>query len=266
LALTRTSGAAFLFEVPSDQDDLRATMLRRGRELLETEGLSTLLDRVTFERVVRLADLDRDTAVRAWGASDGDELPQDAFRHGLLASVFTEADSGWTVDASDRATASVLRDAGPFDELDDDARGRLLWRLVRASSNATLDAVTATNRWPLYTAIAAALATQRRPSHDPLMQTIRSDLHDRTRRLTDTLQLTAGVFALELRPPYDWEVVAALIEALGEGAAVLQLRTTLPTMEFDDGDPEPWGLLAVGIRLVMESCLRPAEPTREHDA
>jgi hypothetical protein len=232
-------------------------MVDEGRRLLRAEGVTTVLDRVTLERIARALEIDRTSIAELW-AEDG-LLPHEAFHQALLVSLFDDADSGWTVDESSDAVMQLFVDAGDVRQLDDDARRALLWATFRVSADASLAATRRGNRWAVYTALAAAIATQHRSPDDPVVRAIRSEFEHRNRKLREAMQFTALLFGLEVRPPFTWDVVGALCEALGEGCASISVRSDLPRIAVDEsGTTESWSVMAIGLRAVFETCLRPA--------
>jgi hypothetical protein len=246
---------------------LRRQLIAEGIRLLDEEGLSLGLERVTFERVVRLLDVHRDEAIAAMGTVG---FPQDRFRRALIEEIFAHADGDWLNPiAAELVSAELMAEIeteGDILALAPEARLAAVERIVRAAANDAFAVLTESPRWAIYVALVGIITSQRLHDRDDLVDLMRLPAGYES-PMTPIYRNLATWAGYRLREPYTWAVYSTLIEAIGEGGAHAEFRLEAPISVYlptgRHGEQQPWSLLALGIRAINVMCL---ELDPEHPA
>ncbi|BEL05326.1 hypothetical protein Q0Z83_035170 [Actinoplanes sichuanensis] len=237
--------------------ETRDRMLAAAVEMINRDGLTVSLEHLSFEAVIRAADVSRSTAYRHWPYKDqffGDlvkELARTAGppivrdEIGLIKEILTEHEQGLTTP-----------------------RGRhdVMIELIRRLALFDLRAILASPAWRTYHALCATVSGL--PAGE-LREQVQAALAEaeRTRiaRIADAWQMLAGLLGYRLRPELNagFDTLASVLSVTAHGLVVTELaapdiaaRETVAS-PFGALGEQRWSLSALSVAGVATTFLEP---------
>jgi AcrR family transcriptional regulator len=237
--------------------ETRDRMLRTAIEMIDRDGLTVSLEHISFEAVIRAADVSRSTAYRHWQYKDqfyGD-LVRELARSAGPAIVRDEISLIKQVLAEheDRLTTPG-------------GRHRLMVELIRRLAVFDLEAVLASPAWRTYHALCATVSGL---ADNDLRLQVQAALAEseiaRIARIAEAWQILTGLFGYRLRPELgtDFETLASVLSVAMHGLVVAAIATPevagreIVASPFDDGPPQRWSLSALSVAGAALTFLEP---------
>jgi AcrR family transcriptional regulator len=237
--------------------ETRERMLRAAIEMIDRDGLTVSLEHLSFEAVIRAADVSRSTAYRHWPY-------KDLFFSDLVRELARSASPEILRDEIG-VMKQVLADHADW-LAEPGTRHQFVLELVRRLSLVDLKAVLASPAWRTYLALCATVtsladADLRRQVQDALAESERAH----TARVAQAWQLMARLFGYRLRPELgaDFTALATVLSVSMRGMAITELATPgatareVPARPFGAAAEEPWSLAALGAAGTAMAFLEP---------
>jgi AcrR family transcriptional regulator len=239
-------------------------MLRAAIEMINQTGLTVSLDYISFEEVIRSADVARSTAYRHWPY-------KDLFVSDLITELARTA--GPTIIRDEIRLIRQILAAHP-DWLDTpETRHGLLLELIRQLSLLDLQAVLASPGWRTYLALHATFSSLADGEVREQVQTALAQAEAvHTARVAQAWGQLAGLFGYRLRPELatTFDTLATLVGATMRGLVITALsnpdiasHATLAS-PFGAASKDEWSLAAFGIASIAMALLEP-DPTAQWD-
>lgn len=240
------------------KEELRATLVAEGREILLTEGLESGSSNLTFKRVFERVEAK--TGVRVTNASVIRRIwhNQAEFQTDVVISI--ARDEIRRTRASGQRVTALL--AG-FDTTTEDARARALREACRVEGNASSAALDGSPNWRLWIGIVAMSVSRPTPAE---RARIAAAIDEGYRAVADlwsaNIGAVIGILGFRVRTPWTIDDFATAAIAHAEGCALRQLagdddgsvlRPTGP-----GGQDQRWSRFAVGFEALATQYL-------EHD-
>jgi AcrR family transcriptional regulator len=239
----------------SDQQTARR-MLDAAVAEVNRDGLTVSLDHISFEDVIREADVSRSSAYRRWPH-------KDLFLSDLIKELARNAAPPLAVDE-----LTLIRQilAEHIDWLEQtDLRQRLMMDLIRQLALLDFQTVYASPGWRTYLALHAtflSLADGR--LRDEVQRILAASERDRMSRVAQSWQRLATLFGYQLRPGADsFSSLVTLLSATMRGLVIMAL--SMPEIAeqrsskspFDAGAATEWSLVATGFASLASAFLEP---------
>jgi AcrR family transcriptional regulator len=245
-------------------EETRDRMLRAAIEMINQKGLTVSLDHISFEEVIRSADVPRSTAYRHWPY-------KDLFISDLITELARTA--GPTIIRDEIRLIRQILAAHP-DWLDTpETRHGLLLELIRQLSLLDLQAVLASPGWRTYLALHATFSSLADGEVREQVQTALTQAEAaHTARVAQAWGQLAGLFGYRLRPELatTFDTLATLVGATMRGLVITALsnpdvvsHATLAS-PFGAASKDEWSLASVGIASIAMAFLEP-DPTAQWD-
>jgi hypothetical protein len=240
------------------KEELRATLVAEGREILLTEGLESGSSNLTFKRVFERVETK--TGVRITNASVIRRIwhNQSEFQTDVVVTI--ARDEARRAQGSRRRSAALL---ASVDTSTLDGRARALREACRVEGNASSAALDGSPNWRLWIGIVAMAVS--RPTAAERAR-IAAAVDEGYRAVAElwgaNLRAVTGVLGFRVRTPWTFDDFATAAIALAEGCALRQLaggddgsvlRPTGP-----GGTDQTWSRFAVGFEALASQYL-------EHD-
>jgi AcrR family transcriptional regulator len=240
-------------------------MMNTALAMINRTGLSVSLDHLSFEDVVRDADVARSTAYRHWPH-------KDLFFSDLVIELAQHADLSIITDE----VALIRRVLAEHVDWLKTPRQRhsLMLELIRQLTLFDFQAVFDSPRWRTYLALHATFSSL---TDETLRDQVRAALAEaeasRTAQIAEAWRQLAGVFGYRLRPELNasFDTLATLLSATLRGLVVTALANPRiaehRTMASPPGaaGEEPWSLPAISIASIATAFLEPDPATRWND-
>jgi AcrR family transcriptional regulator len=240
-------------------------MLQAAVAMVSRAGLTVSLDHISFEEVIRDADVSRSAVYRRWPH-------KDLFFSDLVKQLAAHAVPGILADETELIGRVV---AGHRDWLEKpELRHGLVIELFRQLSLFDFQALYGSPEWRTYLALHATFLSI---ADGELRQQVQAALaqseHDHIARVARAWQHVAGLFGYRLRPEFGatFETVATLVDAAMRGLVITALSmpevATFRTQAspFGAAGSQDWSLPALGLASIGSSFLEP-DPAVEWDA
>ncbi len=220
------------------------------------DGLTVSLEHISFEDVIREADVSRSSAYRRWPH-------KDLFLSDLIKELARTAAPPLAADELTLVRQIIAEHIGWLEETG--PRHRLMMDLIRQLALLDFQAVYASPGWRTYLALHAtflSLADGR--LRDEVQQILAASERDRMSRVAQAWQRLAALFGYRLRPGADgFASLVALLSATMRGLVIMALsmpeiaeqRTTMGP--FDADGASEWSLAATGFASLASAFLEP---------
>jgi hypothetical protein len=234
------------------RDELRATLLTAGQEIVREEGLETGSNNLTFKRVFQR--IEDDTGVRITNASVIRRVweNQADFQADVLVAI--AQDEGRP--EADLVIQAVTRFLDDLDLSSAPARARALQELCRLGGAASSEAIADSSHWTLWISVVAMATTLADSERRRRMQSALLDGYAAvTKFWEETYGLLMPTFGLRIRRPWTMRQFTMAVTAYGEGCSLRDRIDghseviTRPT--GPGGADQEWTLFAVGLEALV---------------
>jgi AcrR family transcriptional regulator len=241
--------------LPEDETEQR--MLQAALALVHQTGLTVSLEHISFEDVIRQADVSRSSAYRRWPH-------KDLFFSDLILALARNPTPGIVTDELDMIRSIV---AGRLDQLaDPQARHALIVELFRQLAVLDFDTLYSSPGWRTYLALHATLLSLADGGlRDQVQAALGQAEQDHLARVARAWELMAGLLGYRLRAEsgVTFRTLAALVNATMLGLVMTAL--TVPDIAgrrtaaqpFDAPEAGEWSLPALGLGAIATTFLEP---------
>jgi AcrR family transcriptional regulator len=249
----------------SDQETERR-MLAAAVAMVHRTGLTVSLDHISFEDVIRDADVARSAVYRRWPY-------KDLFFSDLVKELAKEAIPPALLDDEYELIRRVV--AGHLDWLDTpELRASLVSELFRQAALLDFEAFCRSPEWRTYFALRATfMSLADGELRDQVQAALARSEQARLARIVRGWQQLAGLLGYRVRPEAGatLDTVVTLIDATMQGIVIMALA--IPGMAthrtiaapFGAAAPEEWSLPALGTASIAAAFLEP-DPAIEWDS
>lgn len=241
-------------------------MLAAAMAMIDRDGLTVSLEHISFEDVIRQADVARSAVYRRWPHKD--LFFSDLVRELATAAIPSAADNDAIVTVIRRVVLERT------DELASaDGRHGLLVELLRQAALLDFRMLYGSTQWRTYLALHATfMSLPDGALREEVRATLAASQQGFLTRVAAAWHGIADLFGYRLRPDaaVTFETIATLVSAAIRGLIIMaQSMPELATTEvrgspFGAAQPEEWSLAALGIAGVASSLLEP-DPAVEWD-
>ncbi len=241
-------------------------MLRAAMAMVGRTGLTVSLDHLSFEEIIREADVARSAVYRRWPYKD--LFFSDLVTELAKAAVPSAADTPAIIGLIKRVVHEHRDRFGTSE-----GRHALLVELIRRTALQDFQALYGSAEWRTYLALHATfLSLAEGELRDRIQEILTQSEHGFISRVAAAWQHIAGLFGYRLRPELGatFETVATLVSATARGLILMALSTPdlagqrVDARPFGAAEPADWSLPALGIAGIAVAFLEP-EPDIKWD-
>jgi AcrR family transcriptional regulator len=238
----------------SDQETERR-MLQTAVAMVNRHGLTVSLDHLSFEDVIRDADVSRSAVYRRWPY-------KDLFFSDLVKELAKDATPS-IVDDEVALMRRVLGDRMDWFETPELRHG-LVVELVRQLALFDFQTIYGSPGWRTYLALHATVASLAQGElRDQVQGALTQSERRRTIRIAKAWQQLTGLLGYRLRPELGvtFEAMATMLNASMRGLVISALSTPdiaehrVQANPFGAVDREEWSLAAIGIASIASAFL-----------
>jgi AcrR family transcriptional regulator len=241
--------------LPEDETEHR--MLQAALAMVNRTGLTVSLEHISFEDVIRGADVSRSSAYRRWPH-------KDLFFSDLVLELARNPTPGIVSDEIDLIRRIAT---GRLDQLTDpQARHALILELFRQLAVLDFETLYSSPGWRTYLALHATLLSLADGGlRDQVQAALARAERDRLARVARAWELMAGLLGYRLRAEagVTFETLAELVSATMQGMVMTAL--TVPDIAghraaaqpFGAPDVGEWSLPALGLGAIATAFLEP---------
>lgn len=239
-------------------------MLQAATAMINREGLTVSLDHLSFEDVIRDADVSRSAVYRRW-----------PFKDLFFSDLVKELAKNATPTIAEDEVALMRQILG--EHLDwfgtQELRQSLVAELVRQLALLDFETIYGSPGWRTYLALHATVASLAPGElHDEVQEALARSEQERIVRIATSWEQLSGLFGYRLRPELgvSFETMATLLNASMRGLIIAALSTPDVASRRVEGSPfgaaskEEWSLAAIGLASVASALLEP-DPEVEWD-
>jgi hypothetical protein len=240
------------------RDELRATLLAAGQEILHEEGLETGSSNLTFKRVFERVE--EKSGLRLTNASVIRRVweNQADFQADVLAAIAYD-EGRPEIDLTISAVVFLFEGA---DLSTPGSRARTLAEMCRLGGEASSEAIASSSNWSLWISVVAMATTATRPDQRRRVQSALLDGYESvTKYWEETYAGLMGVLGVRIRPPWTMRQFTMAVTAYSEGCSLRQRidgyseRIVRPT--GPNGEDQEWTLFAVGLEALVHQFFEP---------
>lgn len=241
-------------------------MLDAAVRMVHSGGLTVSLEHISFEDVIRDADVSRSSAYRRWPHKDlfFSDLVKQLAREATPATILHDE-----IDKLRRVASRHL------DWLETPGLRRgLLVELIRELSVLDFEALYGSAQWRTYIALQATfMSLPDGEVRDQVQSALAQSEHDRIARIAKAWEYLASLLGYRLRPEAagTYETPVILADATMRGLIVIALSTPelaarrIAASPFGAASTNEWSLPALGLASIASAFLEP-DPAVEWDA
>ncbi len=240
------------------REELRATLLQAGREILYEEGLETGSNNLTFKRVFERVEAK--TGLRVTNASVIRRVWENQADYQADVLVAIAQDEGRPeIDSTVQTVADLF--AG-LDLSTAQARAGALQEVCRLGGAASSAAIAESPNWSLWISVVAMATATNRPEQRRRVQAALLDGYESVSKFwEETYTGLMELLGLRLRQQSTIRQYTMAVTAYSEGCSLRQrveghldtiIRPTGP-----DGEDEEWTLFAVGLEALVHQFFEP---------
>jgi AcrR family transcriptional regulator len=237
-------------------------MLQAAVAMVHRTGLTVSLDHISFEDVIRDADVSRSAVYRRWPY-------KDLFFSDLVKELAKDAAPPAIVSEEVDLIQQIV--AGRLDWLETpQRRHRLLLEMFRQLSLLDFQALYRSPEWRTYLALHATfLSLADGDLRDEVQAILAQSERDHTAKVARAWEHLAGLFGYRLRPGATFAVLATLLSATMRGLVIMAL--SMPELAGQQAPQNPfgadgdWSLAAIGLSSTALAFLEP-DPAAGWDA
>jgi AcrR family transcriptional regulator len=245
-------------------DETEHRMLQAAVAMVNRTGLTVSLDHISFEDVIRDADVSRSAVYRHWPY-------KDLFFSDLVKELAKDA----TPTIADDETALMRRVIAEHQDWlqTPQLRHSLVIELFRQLALFDFQTIYGSPRWRTYLALhATVMSLADGELRDHVQATLAQSEHDRITRIANAWQQLTGLFGYRLRAELGatFETMATLLSATLRGLVIMALSTPdiaahrTQGSPFGAADAQEWSLAAIGLASIASAFLEP-DPAIEWD-
>jgi AcrR family transcriptional regulator len=240
-------------------------MLRAAAAMVHRTGLTVSLDHISFEDVIRDADVSRSAVYRRWPY-------KDLFFSDLVKQLATGATPVTIINDEISMIRRVAAEhVGWFET--PGLRHSLVIELFRQLALLDFQTLCGSAEWRTYVALhATCMSLADGELRDQVQAALSQSEHSHIARVAKAWEYMAGMFGYRLRPGLGatFETLATLLDATMRGLVIMAL--SMPELAayraqaspFGAAGPEEWSLPAVGLASIASAFLEP-DPAVEWD-
>jgi AcrR family transcriptional regulator len=234
-------------------------MLRSATDMVNGIGLTVSLDHISFEGVIRDADVSRSSAYRRWPT-------KDLFLSDLLRELATAASPAI---ADDMGTTEVMKRV-VLEHLDwfetPELRGRLVIEVIRLAALADFESIYGSTAWRTYIAMHATfLSLADGQLRDELQVILARSERRFIAQIAGAWEFMAALFGYRLRTELNatFETLATLLSANLRGLILMGLSMPetatrrLQAKPFGAAEASEWSLVAMSLASIAFGFLEP---------
>ncbi len=240
------------------RDELRATLLEAGREILREEGLETGSANLTFKRVFERVEKESDLRVTNASVIRRVWENQADYQADVLVTIARDVgrpEAALTVDA----VASVLNGIGLSEP---EARQRALTEVCRVGGAASTDAIAASANWSLWINVVAVAQSTSDPERRRRIKEALAEGYETVAVFWDEAYLgLAASLGYRVASPWTIRDFTTTVTALSEGCSLRQRisgrRDTVRRPTGPGGEEQEWTMFAVGLETMVATFFEP---------
>jgi AcrR family transcriptional regulator len=240
----------------SDQET-EHRMLQAAVAMVQRTGLTVSLDHISFEDVIRDADVSRSAVYRRWPY-------KDLFFSDLVKQLARDATPTIVEDELELMRRIV---AGHQDSLETpELRHGLVIELFRQLALLDFETMYRSPGWRTYIALHATFMSLADGAlRDQVQAALAESEHEHNARIGHAWKQLAGIFGYRLRPGagVTFEMLATLLSATMRGLIIMALSTPgiagqrVQARPFGAASEGEWSMPALGLASIASACLEP---------
>lgn len=241
----------------SSPDDVRARMLQRGTEYVETVGLTLGMNVALIEQLASEAGVSVKQFHKVWASSEA-----------FLADLFTELANQAQIDRADTQTLLTTWQYLGIRAQDlhtAEGRRRLLFDIIRTAAEYNFDVVTVSGKWRTYAALSTTiLSWPEGEARTRVLDALRASELAFVETMESFYRNVLPMLGYRLKPQFanDYQPFVVAAASVIEGLGIV--RSTVPALvgahfEFpgENGEQESWSVASLAYIGVLDAFFDP---------